>query len=604
MAKADRLPRIPPVLTRGLARDRETVQAFVDRCRPVVEALGAPALLAEVDQLAASAHKPFLFVAVGEVKSGKSSLINALLEAPVCAVDSAPCTDRVQEINYGARKRRISVSHFEEQLQLPHDILKYISIVDTPGVNSIIRDHQRITENYIPQSDLILFVFFAKNPYTGSAWDFLHQIKHDWQRNTLFVLQQADLLDAEELERTVSLVTQHLNKVGIAKPVVFPVSVLTGAGVDALRDYLRIKVVKGRQFNKSISLTHNLLRFLHRVEGALNDHVCLLRHDEVGLAEFRELVRGTAGEAEREYQSIAALARHHAEETQRWLDTHFGATDGQFTPTSHRAPTGGQGSSLLERLRLHGQDLAGSDTLHDALLSGWKTPLRVTGRFAKLQSAFTRCLFQAEMRSLNLFQNRKRHALQSIEAIPAEPPCLTQPPRDALARRRLQALKRIRKAVQTIGEQSPPHPAPQLPRMRALGRWPLVDRLLQGGTGLGSLLVGYNWGDVFTALLLGVGGYLGVGIALAVRNRARTAKHARKVLDRGLNVIDQRLKVTLLSNARRLQETLQRMLNGSEANLAKRRAKIEELQAMVTALRAEVEHFESSAWINAVERED
>ncbi|MCA1945872.1 MAG: dynamin family protein, partial [Desulfovibrio sp.] len=40
----------------------------------------------------ASVHAPFLFVVVGEVKAGKSSLVNALLGADICAVAPEPCT--------------------------------------------------------------------------------------------------------------------------------------------------------------------------------------------------------------------------------------------------------------------------------------------------------------------------------------------------------------------------------------------------------------------------------------------------------------------------------------------------------------------------------
>ncbi len=605
MPKPSRASNTRSVVPQGLARDRESVRAFIDRSRTVVETLGAPALLGEVDQLAASAHKPFLFVAVGEVKSGKSSLINALLEAPVCAVDSAPCTDRVQEINYGAKKRRIKVSAFEEHLHLPHDILRHITIVDTPGVNSILRDHQVITENYIPQSDLVLFVFFAKNPYTGSAWDFLHHIKHQWQRNTLFVLQQADLLNTEDLERTVALVRQQLTKQGIAAPVVFPVSVLTGAGVDTLRHYLRTEVVKGRQFNKSISLTHNLLRFLGRVEGTLENHRCLLDQDEKALANLRRLIHDVADDAKREHHSLAGLAQRHVEEMQRWLESHFAALREPFHSASQpRISSSETESSRLDRLGQQAQGLLHSSTLRDALLSGRDTPLRVSERFSRLHGELTRCLFQAEMQSLALFHNRKRDALQLLDAVLREPPCLTQSPRDAIARRRLQSLRRVRKAVQTIGEQMPAEAAPQLPGLHAIGRWSLLNRVIQGVTAVGCLLLGYSLGDLFAALMLGVTGYLGSGLALAARSRARTARHARKVLDRRLIAVEQRLNATLIGNAVRLQGTLQQLLNRFEVNVAKRRAQIEELRALTATLRADVESFESATWLQAVEHED
>lgn len=604
MPKTNRVSRALSIVPKRFARDREAVREFIRRGQRLVKALNAPALLGEVDQLAASARKPFLFVAVGEVKSGKSSLINALLETPVCAVDSAPCTDRVQEISYGEVKQRIEVSEFEERLHLPHAILRHISIVDTPGTNSILRHHQLITEHYIPQSDLVLFVFFAKNPYTGSAWDLLHRIQHDWQRNTLFVLQQADLLDAGELGRTVSRVRRQLAEEGIAKPVVFAVSVLNGEGVGRLRDYLRTEVVKGRQFNKNISLTHNLLRLLRRLEGTLEKHACLLQHDEDRLGELRRLVRETGDAAGRVYESLAALARRHAEEARSFLDAHFVGTRGPFSTAANPTPKGRDRPFSAAGLRKMGQGLVGSAVLRDALSSGWQTLLRLDERFNQLQGELTRCLFRAELNSLNLCQHRQRHALQLLETIATQPPCLTEPPRDGLAHRRLQTLQKVRHAVQTIGAWRSQNPLPQLPAMRMLSRWSFVDRVVHAGGGLGFLFLGYYLSDLFTGLFLGVMGYLGIGFGLAARNRARIGGQARQALDQTLAEIDQRLRAILLVQASRLQGALQNALDRFEVNVAQRRVKINELHVAITGLREEVERFESAAWHDAVEDEE
>ena len=53
-----------------------------------------------ISDLRTNINEPFLFVVVGEVKSGKSSFINALLGEEICKVDPAPCTDIVQKIEY------------------------------------------------------------------------------------------------------------------------------------------------------------------------------------------------------------------------------------------------------------------------------------------------------------------------------------------------------------------------------------------------------------------------------------------------------------------------------------------------------------------------
>jgi ribosome biogenesis GTPase A len=77
-------PRSPSLVPGRLSREHERLLGLVRQGQELARTLGNPSLSAEIDQLSASALKPFLFVIVGEVKSGKSSLINALLEAPVC----------------------------------------------------------------------------------------------------------------------------------------------------------------------------------------------------------------------------------------------------------------------------------------------------------------------------------------------------------------------------------------------------------------------------------------------------------------------------------------------------------------------------------------
>ena len=73
-----------------------------------------------------------------EVKAGKSSFVNALLEAEVCATDIEPCTDSIQQIVYAQEKFVREVEPNLRKIGLPIEILKDISIVDTPGTNTVI----------------------------------------------------------------------------------------------------------------------------------------------------------------------------------------------------------------------------------------------------------------------------------------------------------------------------------------------------------------------------------------------------------------------------------------------------------------------------------
>ncbi|MEY2557525.1 MAG: hypothetical protein QOE34_950 [Verrucomicrobiota bacterium] len=169
-------------------------------------------------------REPLLFVVVGEVKAGKSSLLNALFGHEFARVDVLPATDRVYIFRYGTEEKSIEVSPHLTERYLPIDFLRDFNVVDTPGTNTMVAEHQKITETFVPRADLILFVFSVMNPWSQSAWDLLNFVQKKWLKNVVFVLQQADLRESSEIE----VIHRHLQdtamqKLGFAPPI-FPVS--------------------------------------------------------------------------------------------------------------------------------------------------------------------------------------------------------------------------------------------------------------------------------------------------------------------------------------------------------------------------------------------
>jgi len=222
--------------------------------RVLIEDINNPELLVLAGDLVTMAGEPFLFVTIGEIKAGKSSFVNALLQADVCAVDPAPCTDVIQQIVYGPEEKSDTVSAHIRRVTLPADILKQIAIVDTPGTNTIVDHHQEITEGFIPSCDLVFFMFPAKNPHTRSAWEFLDFVHRQWHKRVVFILQQADLADETELTVNTAKVKEYAVARGIDQPVIFPASARlemageTGSGFAAIRDFIRETVTGGQHF--------------------------------------------------------------------------------------------------------------------------------------------------------------------------------------------------------------------------------------------------------------------------------------------------------------------------------------------------------------------
>ncbi len=165
-------------------------------------------------------REPLLFVVVGEVKAGKSSLLNAIFGQEFAKVDVLPATDKVYIFRYAENEATVEVSpHLTERHQ-PIEFLRDFNVVDTPGTNTIVAEHQTITETFIPRADLVLFVFSVTNPWTQSAWTLLELVQKRWLKNVVFVLQQADLRNETE----IASVREHLantaqQKLGFAPPI-------------------------------------------------------------------------------------------------------------------------------------------------------------------------------------------------------------------------------------------------------------------------------------------------------------------------------------------------------------------------------------------------
>lgn len=250
---------------------RGRIEDIVKDLHQLTIKIGHDELAKTVHELRNRLHEPFMFVIVGEVKAGKSSFINALLETEkeICKVAPQPMTDTIQQIMWGETESVVVVNQYLKQVFQPIEILKEIAIVDTPGTNTIVEHHQEITERFIPSADLIVFVFEAKNPYRQSCWDFFDFIKQEWHKKVIFVLQQKDLMDPEDLEVNIKGLKQQALKKGILEPNVFAVSAKDElafrydiSGFSMIRDYIRTNITGGKapllKLQNNIDISENI----------------------------------------------------------------------------------------------------------------------------------------------------------------------------------------------------------------------------------------------------------------------------------------------------------------------------------------------------------
>ncbi len=216
-----------------------------------------------LNELGTSLREPFLFVVAGEVKAGKSSLLNALFGREFCRVDVLPATDKIYVFKHADAERDVHVSPQLTECHRTSPVLRDFNIVDTPGTNTIVPEHEEITRQFLPLADLCLCVFSTANPWGASAWQFLQHLHKKWLKKVVFVLQQRDLRSAAEVETVLAHMRQTmLQKIGESCPI-FAVSakqaweakhtedadararLLHESGFDALENHIASSVTDG-----------------------------------------------------------------------------------------------------------------------------------------------------------------------------------------------------------------------------------------------------------------------------------------------------------------------------------------------------------------------
>lgn len=166
----------------------------------------------------------FLIVVVGEFNAGKSALVNALLGDKILAEGVTPTTTRVTLVKWGEQAQEHVVDQDWALFTHPLALLREINIVDTPGTNAIIRRHERLTDEFVPRSDLVLFVTSADRPMSESERQFLERIRA-WGKKVVIALNKIDILqDPAELNEVCEFVLKHAEQVLGLSPELFPVS--------------------------------------------------------------------------------------------------------------------------------------------------------------------------------------------------------------------------------------------------------------------------------------------------------------------------------------------------------------------------------------------
>ena len=173
---------------------------------------------------------------VGNFSTGKSSMINAVIEKPLLSVEITPETAVPTEIYYGENKvyqydktgvieRKIEELPLKGLTVQTTDLVKIeyknpfleeiktVNIVDLPGFDTNFELHNRAIDQYLPNSLAYLLVVSSDEPVLKeSISEFLKELK-EYNMPVYVVITKCNRLDEEELEECKKLLKKQVGKI-------------------------------------------------------------------------------------------------------------------------------------------------------------------------------------------------------------------------------------------------------------------------------------------------------------------------------------------------------------------------------------------------------
>jgi GTPase Era involved in 16S rRNA processing/tetratricopeptide (TPR) repeat protein len=261
-------------------------------------ASATPALLGlapTVGRAAEAFDRPLLVAVMGEFNAGKSSFVNALCGADVAPTGVTPTTATINVLRYGAAPEARVVHHDGSartipaadiaaflatlraadasevrmvEIFLPVEALRRVEVVDTPGLNSIRPEHERVARDFLRDADAIVWVFAAGQAAKATEREAL-TLAHAAGKRVIGVLNKIDRAEPNEVSALVRHVQQTLGD--LVDPVVpFSATRATAAqkagradpGLDALTAVLEQRFLADARDLKRSTATAALARFV------------------------------------------------------------------------------------------------------------------------------------------------------------------------------------------------------------------------------------------------------------------------------------------------------------------------------------------------------
>lgn len=194
-------------------------------------------IIQQLEAVINTQNDPINIVLMGEVKAGKSTLINSILKRNISVVNVAEATALIHQFKYSTapygrvcyqngQKQEGSVEEIQKFIEeefndadkcksvkcvefgLDVEILKQFTLVDTPGIGTVTKANEDLTKKYIKEADVVLWIF--NSHYIGQS-NIREEVEAiaNMNKEIIGVLNRIDELDMSQ-EELIEAATQYI----------------------------------------------------------------------------------------------------------------------------------------------------------------------------------------------------------------------------------------------------------------------------------------------------------------------------------------------------------------------------------------------------------
>jgi ribosome biogenesis GTPase A len=164
----------------------------------------------------------FLAMVTGPFNVGKSAFINKLIGNDVLKTGVVPTTDMINHIRYSSTPTTDEVNG-EMITTVNAKWLENISIIDSPGIDSIFDEHEEKTRQFVRLSDMIFFLTSSAQTFSRTERAFLEYCLSR-QKPVVILITKKDLLSTDELKEVREFLTTQFESRFKHKPEVMEIS--------------------------------------------------------------------------------------------------------------------------------------------------------------------------------------------------------------------------------------------------------------------------------------------------------------------------------------------------------------------------------------------